>query len=553
MVTVDWLVLAPALVPALGAVVVLVLDAVWPGAARWMPALGAVLCAAGSVFAVRGALADDDPLTTLCTSSSAGACLWSASASASTLQAGVLLASAAALALLADDAAPPARDAAPPARDAAPPARDAAPPARDAAPPADGSVGTALTADGSAIRRDASVATALVLAACAGGVAVGAARDVGSWLVTLELATVPVVALVALRGDRRAGHSALTLLVTSLTSFALVVLGVALWVTATGDAVFGADAASAAWADGDRRAVLAVAVVALVAGLGFKVSLVPFHAWTPQVYSSADLGTALLLAGASKVAATAALLVVASALVDVGGGGPVAAVLVVAAVASLVLGSVVALRQDDPTRLLAWSAVAQAGWVVAPVAALSVDGVRAAQAYVLVYAGATVVAFAAVALVGARTLDGFRGLLRRDPLVGGALGLALLVLAGLPPGVVGLVAKVRALRPVVAEGAWVLAAAAVLAVVVGLAVYLRWFALLFAEPAPGLPARAGGARGGPMHGESVAGDAAPGEPGGEVLPHVIRARWAIRSVLCIGTAVLAVLSIWPQGLLGLLT
>ncbi|MGL5863023.1 MAG: proton-conducting transporter membrane subunit [Phycicoccus sp.] len=517
LVSVDWLVLAPALVPALGAVLVLLLDAAWPGRARWMPALGAAICAGGSVLAVRGALAGDDPLTTFCTSAPDGECLWSAAPSVSALQAGVLLASAAALALLADD---------------------------------------------SNVRRDASVTTALVLAACAGGVAVGAARDVGSWLVALELATVPVVALVALRGTRRAGHGALSLLVTSLTSFGLLVVGVALWVTATGDAAFGADAASAAWADADRRAVLTLAVVALVAGLGFKLSLVPFHAWTPQAYSTADLGTTLFLAAASKVAATAALLVVASSLVGLDGAGPVTSVLAAVAVASLLLGNVVALRQRGPTRLLAWSAIAQAGWVVAPVAALSADGVRASSAYVLVYAGATVVAFAAVALVGAPTLDGYRGLLRRDPFVGGALGLALLVLAGLPPGVIGVVAKVVALRPVVAEGVWMLAAVAVVAVVVGLAVYLRWFALLLAEPAPEVPAT-GGARpevpaaGGPRPETRVTGEARPetrasGDPGLEPRPRVIRSRLATRSVLFAGAVVLAVSSLWPRGLLGLL-
>ena len=68
------------------------------------------------------------------------------------------------------------------------------------------------------------------------GSRVAASRDLGTWLVTLELATVPVVALVALRGTRTASHGALTLLVTSLTSFALLVLGAALWLTATGDA-----------------------------------------------------------------------------------------------------------------------------------------------------------------------------------------------------------------------------------------------------------------------------------------------------------------------------
>ena len=145
-------------------------------------------------------------------------------------------------------------------------------------------------------RHDRST-TALLLAAATGGAGVAASRDLGTWLVTLELATVPVVALVALRGTRTAAHGALTLLVTSVTSFALLVLGAALWLTATGDAVLrrrlGGDRLGRPRAPG-RSSLLAATV--LLSGLGFKLSLVPFHAWTPQAYSTADLGTAAALA-----------------------------------------------------------------------------------------------------------------------------------------------------------------------------------------------------------------------------------------------------------------
>ncbi|MBD3783891.1 MAG: hypothetical protein IE926_13250 [Micrococcales bacterium] len=445
LVTVDWLALAPALAPVLGVVLVLAADALRPaGRSRWaLPLAGAVLVA-GAGLALRGTFAGSgEPLRTLCLPGPQGACLWTAEPRTSTLQAGVLLAAAAALALLHD-----------------------------------GRPGV----------RDASVTAVLLLAATTGGVSVAAARDLGSWLVALELATVPAVALVALRGSRSAAHGALSLLVTSLVSFALLVLGAALWLTATGDATFSTRSAALAWADPHRHDVLVLAVVLLVAGLGFKLSLVPFHAWTPQAYAGADLGTSLFLAAASKTSAAAALLVVAGALTGLDEPS-VVLVLAVPAVASLLLGTVVALRQDDPVRLLAWSAIAQAGWVVVPLTALSGAGVRAAAAYVLVYAAATSVAFAAVSRTGARSLGQMRGLLRRDPLSGGPLALALLVLAGLPPGVVGLVVKVLAVAAPVAAGVWPVAVAAVLAVVVGLAVYLRWFAVLLARPedaAPGL-------------------------------------------------------------------
>ena len=477
-VDVDAVILAPALLPALAAVLVLVGDALLPGRRRWPPLLGiAVLLVAAGAALATGLRPASEPLRTLCLPAPDGACLWTAGPATGTLQAGILLAGAAALALLHDAGGGP---------------------------------------------RDTTVTTTLLLAAATGGAGVAASRDIGAWLVTLELATVPLVALVALRGTRTAAHGALTLLVTSVTSFALLVLGSALWLTATGDAAFAADTVSAAWGDPERRTVLVLAVTVLLCGLGFKLSLVPFHAWTPQAYSTADIGTAAALATMSKVSAAAGLLVVASALTGTGpDAGRVSVVVGIVAAASMLLGNVVALRQDDATRLLAWSTVAQAGWVVLPVAALSASGIRASAAYVLVYALATMVAFAAVARVGPGPLARFRGLLRRDRLTGGALALALLVLAGLPPGVIGLVAKVVALGPAVDAGLWPLVVVAVVAVVLGVAVYLRWFALLLGEPAGHVPSE--------------------GRGGGS------------RAVLVLGTALLVLLSAVPALLLDLLS
>jgi NADH-quinone oxidoreductase subunit N len=182
--------------------------------------------------------------------------------------------------------------------------------------------------------------------------------------------------------------------------------------------------------------------------------------------------------------------------------------------------------------------VSQAGWVVLPVAALSADGLRASAAYVLVYAVATLVAFAAVAVVGAGPLERTRGLLRRDRLTGGALALALLVLAGLPPGVIGLVAKVVALRPAVDAGLWPLALVAVVAVVLGIAVYLRWFALLVGEPRP-------------EPGPGPDAEAEPGSTATAVVP-ASRHRGA-SAVLVLGTGVLVLFSVLPGLLLGLLS
>jgi NADH-quinone oxidoreductase subunit N len=379
-------------------------------------------------------------------------------------------------------------------------------------------------------RRRAAEATSepveavLLLAALTGSVVVAASRDVGTWLVALELATLPVIALVALSGRRSAVAGATQLLVTSLVSFALLVLGVALWFAATGSPFLTPDAALSSggaqavgfFSSGPLPAsatsatsvvawpavsagVLSLGVVLLLAGVGFKLSLVPFHAWTPTAYSGASTPIAAFLATVSKVAALAALLVVLRAVAAL--GTPALVAIGVLAALSMTLGNLMALRQDDVVRLLAWSTVAQAGWVVMPLVSVSALGTGASATYLLAYVVATLVAFAVVAVTlrerpDGRNLTAYDGLWHRKPWRAGALLLALTSLAGLPPGIIGLVGKVVALRPVIAEG-WVwLAVIAALNAVIGVAVYLRWLRGVITAPDPttsaeGAPSTAG--------------------------------------------------------------
>ncbi|GAA4119657.1 NADH-quinone oxidoreductase subunit N [Knoellia locipacati] len=478
----QWSLLLPVLLPVAAMVLVLVVDAVAPRARLAAPVIGAFGLVGGAVTALPGLVATG-PRLTLCTPAPDGRCLWDGGPLASTLQVAALLATLAVLALM-------------------------------------------------SIRRAGVIEVVLLLASASGAAAVVASRDLGTWLITLELATLPVIALVAWRDRRAAAHGALTLLTTSLVSFGLLVLGTALWVTATGDPTLTGQSLAAAWEAPETRTLAGLATVVLLAGLAFKLSAVPFHAWTPTTLTSGPLPVSALLASASKLAAVGALVVVLAPYDAVVGGRPgphvVVSALVVLTVASMLVGTVMALRQSEVVRLLAWSTVAQAGWILLPLTALTVAGRQAAAAYALVYAVASLVAFAAVRAVhGWRVEDGreltaYRGLLRRDPVAGGTLALALLVLAGLPPGVIGLVAKVVALRPAVAAGLWPVALVAVVAAVLGIAVYVRWFAVLFGEPEAGAPARP-------------------------------RSRRASLAVAVVGAAVLVVTSVLPQLLVGLVS
>jgi NADH-quinone oxidoreductase subunit N len=508
-VSVNALTLLPVLAPAVGAAVVLVTDVAVQHLRRahYVIALVSLLIGALATFAGLGMVAGAGRRT-LCLPDG-GQCMYVADSVASTLQLAALLAAALTLLLSWPD-------------------------------------------DKKQSPGSTAVIVSLVLAATAGATAVAGARDVGSWLVGLELATLPTVALVALRGARSAISGAIALLTAALVSFGLLALSTALWFTATGSGFLTPAAALAGFHDPARRPILVLAVVVVIAGIGFKLSLVPFHAWTPEAYDGAPLPIAAFLAGVSKIAALAALLVVIRAVAPLG-SSPLAAIAIVSAV-SMTLGNIMALRQNGVVRLLAWSTVAQAGWVVLPLAAVSTGAVHASAAYLLAYTLATLLIFAVVAalvqIMGAaraRDITEYRGLLGDHPVLASALCLGLLSLAGLPPGVLGLVAKVVALRPVVSSELWWLAVIAAVNAVLGVAVYLRWLLGVISTPDASAEAT-------PAAGSSV-----PTVPDGtgsvavQTLP-VTAVRVHPATLVAVGfTAVALVLtSLSPQMILGLL-
>ncbi|MGZ4651452.1 MAG: NADH-quinone oxidoreductase subunit N, partial [Kineosporiaceae bacterium] len=358
-----------------------------------------------------------------------------------------------------------------------------------------------LTLDGPGAR-DRAPHHVLLLAAVAGATALAGARDLATLVVALETATLPVVGLVALRRDPQGAQGAVTFLFTALASLGLLLLGSALILAATGSAHF--DRISAALGEPGLpprvRAVAVLGVLLAVAGIAFKLSAVPFHLWTPDTYAGAPLPIAAFLASVSKAAGVAAVVV----LLTVGVlplAGAWAPVLGLLAAVTFTVGNLVALRERLAVRLLAWSTIAQAGWVLLPLAGAGPAGPaqgRAAAAgavgYLVAYTAATLAVFAVVVVFARHhpageehAVDAYRGLARREPVAAAVLAFGLACLAGLPPGIVGLVAKVVAVRPVVDVAAWPLALVAAANVALGLVYYLRWAALLFAPAAGPVP------------------------------------------------------------------
>jgi NADH-quinone oxidoreductase subunit N len=343
----------------------------------------------------------------------------------------------------------------------------------------------------------------------------------------------------------RSAEAATTFFVVSVVSTSVTLLGAGLLYALTG-AVHLDRLAAALTAREDLRGVpLTAAAVALVlVGLAFKVAAVPFHAWAPGTYDGAPLPVATYLSTASKLGGVVALLLVTVGALrpylDV--AGPLLAGI---AVLTMTVGNLVALRQRRMVRLLAWSSVAQAGYLLAPLGAfVTVAGrgdasVRSAvvgvMAYTVFYVAINVGAFGAlIAWRGAAdggSIEDYRGFARRSPWVAGAFVLALAGLAGLPPGLAGLFAKVTVVRSLLDGSAGWLAVVVGINAVIGLAYYARVAALLFA-PAPG-----------PTAPGSVVTE--PGPDPAEV-PHLRDGRWAVLATLFAVSAVAVAVGFAPQ-------
>jgi NADH-quinone oxidoreductase subunit N len=336
----------------------------------------------------------------------------------------------------------------------------------------------------------------LLLSSAAGAALLPASRDLATLVVALELASLPIFALVGMRrGDRRSSEAALKFFLPSVTATAVTLMGVSFVYAATGSLHL-TEVADGLTHVPARLDTLAAAGVALtLVGFAFKVAAVPFHFWVPDTYVGAPVAVAAYLSVIGKVVGFTGLIVVAvlafPSYADV--WGPALAVL---AALTMTAGNVAAIRQrPEPARsavrLLAWSSVSQAGYLLVPIAAAGYadkpgHAIGSTVAYALMYAAVNLGAFAVAALV-ARTspenrIADYRGLYASRPLAALAMGFFLLNLAGLPPGVIGLFAKVTVFSAAMDAGLGWLAVVMAVNVVIGLYYYLQWTAVLFRAP-----------------------------------------------------------------------
>ncbi|AXQ93707.1 NADH-quinone oxidoreductase subunit N [Cereibacter azotoformans] len=318
---------------------------------------------------------------------------------------------------------------------------------------------------------------ALLLLATLGGVVLTGAVHAASLFLGLELITLALVALFVLPLDRPALEAGYKFLILGAAAAATLLMGLALGHAATGSL--------ALEAFGGREALLTFAAALLLAGLAFKLALVPFHMWTPDAFTGAPGAAAAFAGAASKVAVVTALVrldAVGLPQVWALGLGTFAGV-------SILLGNLAALRQDGVARMLGYSSVGHAGYIAAALATGAASAPAAALFYIVTYAPALLAALCVAALIGRATrISDLRGIVWRRPLAGAAMAAALVSLAGLPVSA-GFFGKYVIFTALIEGRAWALLALAIAGSALGAYYYLRFVALIFRRaPDPADPA-----------------------------------------------------------------
>jgi NADH-quinone oxidoreductase subunit N len=327
----------------------------------------------------------------------------------------------------------------------------------------------------------------LALLATGGMMLFASVNDLVFLFVALELFSLPLYILVALSRRRRllSQEASLKYFLLGAFSSAIFLFGVAL--------VYGATETTAMTGMfenyfPERHTLLLLGLFMVVVGLLFKIGAVPFHMWVPDAYQGAPSPVTAFMAAATKAAAVAALARL-SYLVLFKFAWDLNWVFWTVAIASMVFGSVLAIVQTDIKRMLAYSSVAHAGFILVAFAGFSPSALSALPFYLATYGIATLGAFAVITQVRELTPDGaagaeatrlgqWAGLGKRNPLLAGLMSLFLLSFAGIPL-TAGFVGKFVVFRAAIEAGAWPLVLVAVVASAAAAFFYIRLIVLMF--------------------------------------------------------------------------
>jgi len=391
---------------------------------------------------------------------------------------------------------------------------------------------------------------ALALISCAGAMFMAAANDLILIFLGLEVLSIPLYVLAGLDRRRAASsEAALKYFILGAFSSAIFVYGIALTYGATGSTQLAEIAAFLARNVVTNDGVLLGGLALLLVGFGFKVAAVPFHMWTPDVYQGSPSAAVGFMASIAKVGAfAAALRVFVSSFPTLRSSWqPVVWVL---AVLTMGLGALLVLVQQDVKRLLAYSSINHAGFILLGLQAASDRGVAAALFYLFAYSLLVLGSFAVVVVVGgpgdeAHDVARYRGLARTRPVLAAAFALLLLAQAGVP-FTTGFFSKFYVVLAAVAAHSYALAVIAVVSAAITAFFYLRLVFLMFAATAVPSPVGAADADPSPA-GVALLAPAAPVASGARAA-EVEVSPWAATGIACC-VVVTLLFGVWPQPLI----
>lgn len=337
---------------------------------------------------------------------------------------------------------------------------------------------------------------ALLMFLCFGMMAMASAVDLVTLALSIELVSLTSYIMAGYaRFSLRSSEAAMKYVLWGAVSSGTMLFGMSILYGLTGATGYTEIGRALSASPGNELAVL-VSVLFIMAGIGYKISAVPFHFWTPDVYEGAPTPVTAMFAAGPKLAGFALLIrFFYTAFVGEGEGGFVSLdavqwpwVLGILAAVTMTWGNLAAMKQENVKRLLAYSSIAHVGYLLMGFVLLTVSGLQAILFYLIVYAIMTLGSFLVVIALNNRLpsedLSGYRGLGFREPWVAAAMFVFLISLVGLPP-TAGFVAKLYLFKAVIEAGMWWLVLLAIFNSVISLYYYMRIMKAMYFESGEG--------------------------------------------------------------------
>lgn len=327
----------------------------------------------------------------------------------------------------------------------------------------------------------------LMLCSVAGAMLMVASSHYASFFISLELMSIPVYGLLAYTHQRsRSLEAGIKYLVLSATASAMLLMGMAYIYAYTGSLSFYDNVQALMQAIQQPMVILGLGLI--ICAVAFKLSLAPFHKWTPDVYAGAPAPIATFLATVAKVATIGLfvryLLTSGAILID-----SIVTIITIVAVLSILVGNFLAVRQVNLKRILGYSSIAHFGYLLIGLISMTYASLGNVTVYVITYVLTTIGAFGVVALMSspynndneAESLADYRGLFWRRPVLTATLTVMMLSLAGIPL-TAGFIGKFLVIMAAVTTQHWFLAAMIIVGSGIGLYYYLRVMVVMYMTP-----------------------------------------------------------------------